>query len=516
MQETSPLHSSNVNRGGLSWARSPFAELLRLAWPIAVATISFSIVTLVDTLIVGRLGTAELAGVGLAGTASFFVLCFSFGLLQGAKVLVSQAIGAGRRDEVLRYVAVATATALVLGVMTAGLTFGIAPLVARLAATHAASESTLTYMRIRALGAPFVLLQVALREILQAQGNTQAPMRATIVANAANIALALLLVFPLRMGVAGAAVAAAVSHAIEAGVVVLVQRSLGGFGLGNPGRNDAPRVRPDSLITSRTGWRAVLGRAFDRAHLSQLLRVGLPTGLQFMLEVGSFAMLTLAVSTFAEADMAAHQIALQLVHFSFMPCVAIGEAAAVLSGQAVGADRDDLVQYVSHRALLLATTYATLCSVVFFMAGRWLSSGFTADPLVIALAVRLLRLAAGFGLFDAINIIARCVLRGAGDVRFAAIVSVSVTWLCTPTLAWGLGHGLRMGAFGGWLGILLEVLALAAVLGVRVERRGWAEAARAARARLRREESETEVASEPMSRRDRDGADLGQQAVVGP
>jgi MATE family multidrug resistance protein len=208
-------------------------------------------------------------------------------------------------------------------------------------------------------------------------------------------------------------------------------------------------------------------------------------GLQFMLEVGSFAALTLAVSTFSELDMAAHQIALQVIHFSFMPCVAVGEAASVLTGQAVGADRDDLVPGVARRAALLAASYAGACAIGFFVGSRTIAGAFTTDAAVIGLVVRLLKLAALFQLFDAINIIARSVLRGAGDVRYAAIVGVVVAWMCTPTLAWGLGHGLRMGALGGWLGVALEILVTAALLGTRVERRGWARAARVARARLR-------------------------------
>ncbi|HEV8319972.1 MAG TPA: MATE family efflux transporter, partial [Myxococcota bacterium] len=61
----------------LRWESRPFAELLRLAWPIAVSTVSYSVMTLVDTLLVGRLGAASLAGVGLGGTAAFALLCFS-------------------------------------------------------------------------------------------------------------------------------------------------------------------------------------------------------------------------------------------------------------------------------------------------------------------------------------------------------------------------------------------------------------------------------------------------------
>jgi MATE family multidrug resistance protein len=440
----------------LSWSGRPFRALLELAWPIAISSLSFSVMTVVDTLLVGRLGTSELAGVGLAGITVFVLLCFSFGLLQGAKTLAAQAIGAGQRDALLSYVGAAVFAALVLGAATTGLGEAVAGGVARLAASDSAGRAATTYVRIRALAAPVVLVQVALREIRQAQGDARSPMIATVAANVVNIALAMLFIFGLGWGVAGAASAAVVAHGVEAGILVVVQLASGGFGF----------------------------RRVARTHFADLARVGVPTGLQFMLEVGSFATLTLAISGFSEVDMASHQVALQIAHFSFMPCIAIGEAAAVLSGQAVGADRDDLVRPMAKRAASVAVGYASFCSIGMLTAGRAIAGEFTADPAVLLLASRLLAVAAFFGVFDGVNIVARCVLRGTGDVRFAAVVGVGVAWVSTPTLAWGLGRGLRLGALGGWIGILIDIVVSAIILAVRVERLGWVAAARASRARL--------------------------------
>ena len=440
----------------LPWLRHPFLALFRLAWPTALSMISFSIMTIVDTFLVGRLGTAELAGVGLAGTTAFVLLCFSFGLLQGAKTLVAQAIGAGRRDAVLSYVGVALCTGLALGVMTTTTGELASCFLGRMTASAGASTAARTYLSIRALAAPVVLVQVALREVRQAQGDVRSPMVATITANLVNVVLALLFIFRLHWGVAGAALAAVVAHGVEAGVLLFVQRAAGGFGL----------------------------RSFRRAHFRELVRIGIPTALQFMLEVGAFAILTFAISTFSELDMAGHQIALQIVHFSFLPCVAVGEAAAILSGQAVGADRDDLVRYVSRRASAIAAAYAALCSITMLVFSHVLASSFTREVAAAAIAARLLRLAALFGVVDAMNIVARCVLRGTGDVRFAAVVCVVISWLSTPVCAWGLGHGLGLGAFGGWLGIFIEVVVSGVILVSRVERLGWAAAARSARDRL--------------------------------
>ena len=84
----------------ITWLRNPLAELYRLSWPIAVSMLSYSTMTLMDTVMVGRLGAAALAGVGMGGVMSFALLVFSIGLLRGVKVLVSQAVGAGQRERV--------------------------------------------------------------------------------------------------------------------------------------------------------------------------------------------------------------------------------------------------------------------------------------------------------------------------------------------------------------------------------------------------------------------------------
>jgi MATE family multidrug resistance protein len=422
---------------------------------MTVSMVSFSVMTLVDTLLLGHLGRAQLAGVGLAGISSFMLLCFSFGLLQGAKVLVSQAIGASRPEEARAYLAAAICLALGIGVLTVGLGQLLAIVIGHLASTEAAADAAQTYLRLRVLGAPLVLLYAALREVRQAEGDSRTPMLATVAANIVNTALAVFFIYGLKLGVAAVACATLIAHGVEAGIMVLSQRERGwGFS----------RMR--------------------RAHLSELMRVGIPTGLQFMLEVGAFGALSLMISLFSEVEMASHQIALQVIHFSFLPALSMAEAAAVLAGQAVGAGRYELVNRVARMALWISSTYALTCTVVFAVLARPIAMSFTPDPTVIVRATTLLHIAAVFQLFDAANIVARCTLRGAGDVRYAAVIGVTTSWLCTPTLTWLLGRYYGLGAVGGWLGLCLEIFVGAAVMWWRLERRGWTRAAMLSRERV--------------------------------
>src|SRR4029077_15893537 len=108
---------SGSSSASLTWTDHPGRALLRLAWPITVSMISFSTMTLASTAFVAQVGSDELAGVGLAGVIGFALVCFGIGLLRGAKTLVSQAVGAQRRDRIPELLGAALALAVVLGVV---------------------------------------------------------------------------------------------------------------------------------------------------------------------------------------------------------------------------------------------------------------------------------------------------------------------------------------------------------------------------------------------------------------
>jgi MATE family multidrug resistance protein len=202
-------------------------------------------------------------------------------------------------------------------------------------------------------------------------------------------------------------------------------------------------------------------------------------------EIGAFAILVAIVARVGKIDLAAHHIALQLIHFAFLPALAIGEAASVLSGQAVGAGLDREVGRFARRALHVAWAYTGFCALVLATCAGPLAAAFTDDPAVRALATRLLYVAAVFQLGDGANVVARGVLRGAGDVRFSAALAVVTAWVTTPPLTLLLGVTLGLGAFGGWLGLCVEIVLGAVVLWLRLARGGWLSAARRSREELR-------------------------------
>lgn len=436
----------------LTWTERPGRELLRLAWPITISMVSFSTMTLASTAFVAQVGSDELAGVGLAGVVGFALICFGIGLLRGAKTLVSQAVGAGRNDRIPELLGAALVIAVVLGAFATLAGHLVAPLLAHVSASPRAGHFAAEYLAIRSLGAPLVLVYAALRESSYGVGNSRAPMRASLAGNAVNIALDCVLILGLGWGVQGAAIATIAGNVTETAMLAWPMRA---------------QLR--GLV-----WRP----AAARAVWSQ----GVPNGLQFVMEVGAFLILTVLVARMSAVDGAAHQMVLHLVNVSFLPAHALAESAAVLVGQAVGANKDHLVASVARRALAIGAGYASLCCVLYAILGGTIAQAMAAGDSALALrATTLIHVSLAFLVADAANVIARGVLRGASDVRYAAVVGMATSWLTTPPLAYGLGVVLGLGAVGGWIGLAVEIVVGALLFWLRVWRGGWRPAAAAAR-----------------------------------
>ncbi len=432
--------------------------MLRLSWPIAVSMVSYAAMTLVDTLFVGRLGAEALAGVGIGGMASFTLVCFVFGLMRGVKVLTAQGVGAGKGSESKAFLLAGLALALGLGFVIAGLGQVVAGLLPLITATPASGSHAETYLGIRTLGSPVVLVYIALREYRYGLGDSRSPMVAAVVGNVVNIGLDYLLIFVADWGVAGAAVATVAGQVVEAGLLVAAQRSEG-----------------------------LPFRGLTLGAVRAVLRIGLPSGVQFFLEVGSFAVMAGMLAALSDIEMAAHQIVIQAIHFTFLPILAFGEAAAVMTGQAVGARRDGMVRGIAYRALLLAGSYAALCTVALLTSAETFARAFTDESAVIAAAVPLFWVAAAFQLADAANVVARSALQGTGDVRVPAAVGIVTAWVMTPPATYFLGYELGLGALGGWLGIAGEVALGAMIFWWRLLRGGWQPAAARTRAEVEAE-----------------------------
>jgi MATE family multidrug resistance protein len=442
----------------LPWRNRPLAELVRLAWPIAVSQLSFTLMTAVDTLFVGHLGPAALAGVALGGTGTFTLLCFGIGLLRATKILVAQAVGGNRSAASHAYLGAGLVAALGLGFVIALLGQVLAALLPRITAGVDSGRLAATYASVRLLGSPILLVAITLREARQATGDARTPMIATLIANVVNAGLVALFLLVFKLGIAGVAWATNIAQLVEACVLMQQQRARG-FGLD----------------------------VWTLADLRTVLRLGIPLGIERFFDVASFSLVVLLFARMGDVDLAAHQVTNQVVLFAFMPCMAIGEAACVLIGQAVGAASLRTVPRVQLAALAAAFIYVAACSCALLWFAAPMAQLFTHDVAVIVRAAQLCHVAAGLVWLLPLYQIGQSTLRGIGDVRAAAWITVGAAWGCTPLLAAFFGITLGMGAVGGWIGLCIEIALASTLFWWRLRGRGgaWLRHARRFRATLR-------------------------------
>jgi len=458
----------------LPWRSHPFREVLRLAWPIAIQLISFSAMTAVDTLFVGHLGPTALAGVALGSAATFTLVCFGFGMLRSTNITIAQAVGAGQEHKVLALTGAGLTVAMGLGLLTALLGQLLASFLPLLTSSADSGTQAAAYARVRVLGAPIQLVTLALAGARYGVRDSRSPMIATLVANAANVVLVAFFSLVLQAGVAGVAAATVLSGFAEVFVLAHRQRALG-FGL----------------------------RAWTQADLRLLLKLGIPLGAERFFDMGSFGVLIALMARMGDLELAAHQVAHQALLFGFMPMMAIGDAATVLIGQAVGACSLRSVPRVQRAAIAGGLAYVALCSAVYLLFGRLLAAQFSSDPEVIARAVQLLEVGALFVWILPVYVVGQCTLRAIGDVRVASLITVIAAWVCTSLFGALFGFGLGLGARGGWLGIAIELALASLTFWWRLRGRGgaWIGHVRRYRAELRREGSDEVLTAEVLPAR---------------
>jgi MATE family, multidrug efflux pump len=443
--------------GGARVYRLPggMAEVAVLAYPAVLQTLSDTVMQVVDSAIVGRLGVTELGAVGFGGIWVWTMLVAFVGAASGVQTFVAQAFGAREHKQCGPWVwqaMYALVPAAFVWMTAVGVAFG--PLLGLLGPSPQLQAFATSYAYGRLCGGPAVVAAVVLNSFFRGLGDTRTPLVVTVFANLLNGLGCYALVFGRfglpAMGVAGAGVAIALADWAYTAIMlwVLLRRRMVATYATRP-------VRPD--------W----------AVMRRYARTSIPVGGQWLLDMISFALFSTIIARMGDTQMAASQAMLQLLSLSFMQAFGISIAAGALVGRYVGA-RDYPSATRSHRsAMKLGIVLATAVAALFLTVPDALLGIFTTDAAVIALGRPLLALGALFQLLDAVGIIAGGSLRGAGDTRFPFVVQASLAWLLRLPLVYCFAVVLARGVLGAWFGELLYVTVLGSAWLLRFRSGAW-------------------------------------------
>lgn len=419
---------------------------LALAAPIIVGQVSQMLMGVTDSVMIGHAGTVPLAASSFGGNVFGVFFVVGIGLMLPVAIFVSRARGADRPEECGEYLRHGFALALFFGALE---TLAMGALSLRLAWFGQPPE-------VMAIVTPFFLLiagsvtsvfvYLVLRQFAEAMGHPWAPMFIMLAGVGLNAALNWVFIYG-HLGVPALGLTGA-------GLSTLLSRSLGALVIFLWLRRD-PAVR--------SAWpRRWFGR-YSWARFREMLHVGLPASGMLLFEASAFAFSCVMIGWLGAVPLAAHQIAITCASLAFMFPLGLSMATGMRVSRAVGAGEFARRRPIALGSIGLGLALAAAFALAFGLGGRPIAGWFVRDPAVIALAGKLLAVAALFQLADGVQVIAAASLRGMTDVKVPAAITFVAYWLMALPLGYLLGVRGPLGAVGMWLGIAtgLAVAALA-------------------------------------------------------
>ncbi|MDR5738216.1 MATE family efflux transporter [Caballeronia sp. LZ016] len=395
-------------------------KIASLAWPVLIGQLAVIAFGVIDTAMVGRFSATDLAALGLGSSVYISVYIGLTGILVALQPIAGQLFGAGRESEIGEETRQALWLAAALTVIGFVLLYFPEPLLSLAKAPPALHDRTVDYLRILSFGLPASLAFRVYSSLTNAVGKPRLVMFLQVGG--------LVLKFPLNtwfifggfgvpaLGGPGCALASTLINWVLAvvGMTVLLKFEF---------------FRPFGIF-SRFTW-PVLRRQVA------LLRLGIPMGLSYLIEVTSYTFMALFISRFGTTTLAGHQIAGNLGAVLYMTPLAIGIASSTLVSQALGAQRFDDAASISRHGIAMACVLALVYGVVLIAARPHVIAAYTPDPNVIAAAMPLVLIIFFYHLCDALQITTAFILR-------AYKVTIVPTVIYAIAL-WGIGLG------GGYL-----------------------------------------------------------------
>lgn len=389
----------------MDMTRGPvLAQMAKFALPVLFGMLCQRIYNFADTYIVGRfLGDEALAAVSIAGTAMYMLFSIMMGVTTGVSVVISQYYGAQQEDQIRHtFVAGAYVAAGMTALITVGGMLTVNPLLRILRTSEALLPAAGAYLMVIYAGSCGTMLYNFSSSVLRALGNSLVPLLFLIVSSVLNVFLDIVFVAWIPMGTAGAAFATVLAQMIS-GILCMWY---------------AWRILP-FLRIRKTEWK------LDFYLAGQVLRYGLPTGLQMSIISISDMTLQAVINTYGTTMIVAYGVCMKVEGLGFQLADAIGSSLGTFTGQNVGAgDFGRVRKGVRSAYLMNGVCYGIFCPVVFVCA-RPIMEAFTQTPEAIRFGVEYMRIFTGFFIAGGILVVYHNILRASGDVSVTVLMGVS-------------------------------------------------------------------------------------------
>ncbi len=436
-----------------------FRYNLQLSFPVILGMLGHTFVAFADNIMVGQLGTAELAAVSLGNSFVFIAMSLGIGFSTAITPLVAEADGAGNKEVGKSALKHGLVLCTGLGLSLFGLIMLSKPLMYMMKQPPEVVELAMPYLDLVAFSlVPLIIFQ-AFKQFSEGLSQTKYPMYATVIANIVNIVLNYLLIFGSfgfpKMGIVGAALGTLISRIVMVIYIWVLLKNKKKF--------------HDYV----TGFNF---RNIEKKVMKKIIDLGFPSALQMFFEVGIFTGAIWLSGVLGKNSQAANQIALNLSSMTFMVGMGLGVAAMIRVGNQKGLKNFQDLRRIAISIFFLTFLLEIVFATLFLMFKDWLPTIYldvndlanSADNTeVIIMAAELILVAAFFQISDGLQVVILGALRGLQDVKIPTIMTFIAYWLIGFPVSFYLGLYTPLRSTGIWIGLLAGLTASAIMLYIR-------------------------------------------------
>ena len=429
--------------------RGGYRDLLKMAFPLILSTGATSILHFIDRMFLTWYSPVSIAAAMPAGMLSFTAMSIFIGTAGYVSTFVAQYHGAKRPQRIGPSLWQGLYISFAGGVVIFALSFAARPIFTMVGHDAAIMEEEIIYFSILTKGAIFSVAAPAFAGFFSGRGHNWPVMWANLIMMTVNLILDYLFIFGNAglpaMGIRGAAYATVIAAASSCLFYVSM----------------AFRKKYNLQFRTLSGFR------FDKDLIKRMIRFGLPTGIQFLIDVSGFTIFILLVGRIGADELAATSITFNINTLAFMPMIGFGIAISVVVGQFQGEDKPQSAERSVYSGAHLCFLYMTLIAVTYVAFPQIYIAAFgaKADPALFEEIARfitiMLRFVAVFTVFDTANIVFASALKGAGDTRYVMIMIIvlSIGGLIIPSII--VISLLDAGIFAAWYIVSAYVIILA-------------------------------------------------------
>jgi len=417
------------------------SETIGMAWPAVVESFFTAFVGLVDSYMVSSLGSNAVAAVGLTTQPKFMGLSLFFALNVSVSALVARRRGEDRKEDANRILVSAllfiVMAAAVISTLLVTFSGGILRFCGSNADTH---DAAVTYFNIIMGGMIFNCIQMGINAAQRGAGNTRITMRTNVTSNLVNIVFNYLLIggnfgFP-ALGIKGAAIATVLGTVVASIMSVLSLFEKECF-------VSIPYIIRNKIRPAISAFQSLVKVGYSVFFEQMLMRIG-------------FMATSIMAAKMGTAQMAAHQVGMNIMSLSFSFGDGLQATAVALIGRSLGQAREDLAKEYGRTCRMLGLCISVCLAFFYFFGGKILMSAFFSEKEIVKIGVGITRIIILVVIFQVSQVIYMGCLRGAGDTGYTAMASIISVTIIRTAFSYLCGYMLGFGINGVWMGILAD------------------------------------------------------------